>query len=190
MEVLNPKPVSENIKNNCSKCGLFTELATANLSRKTGERLYRKWCVSCEKERKAKWVQDNLEHVLQKAKQYQQDHPEQVKTTKQKWALANKTYQLEYKRKRRALFPEKSRAEVSARRARVRKQKPSWETHKRLQAFYENCPNGYHVDHVIPLRGTTVTGLHVVENLQYLPAKENMAKRNFFDWDEFNAIDK
>ena len=41
----------------------------------------------------------------------------------------------------------------------------------------------WHVDHIIPLQGELVSGLHVIENLQVLPGVENIKKKNKYEID-------
>lgn len=36
------------------------------------------------------------------------------------------------------------------------------------------------VDHIIPTKGKNVSGLHVLNNLQYLTPSQNNSKKNFF----------
>jgi hypothetical protein len=55
---------------------------------------------------------------------------------------------------------------------------PKWADGKAIEEFIAAKPLGYHLDHIIPIRGDTVSGLHVLENLQYLPAEKNRSKSN------------
>lgn len=58
------------------------------------------------------------------------------------------------------------------------KRTPKWSQEVDILEFYENRPEGMHVDHVLPLQGKYVSGLHVIENLQYLEPRTNYGKRN------------
>jgi hypothetical protein len=60
------------------------------------------------------------------------------------------------------------------------KRVPAWSEKKAIETFYENCPQGHEVDHIYPLQGKTVSGLHVLGNLQYLPMSVNRSKGNAF----------
>ena len=58
---------------------------------------------------------------------------------------------------------------------------PLWADLNKIKEIYDNCPEGYEVDHIIPLQGKLVSGLHVPDNLQYLTKSENCSKGNHYE---------
>lgn len=57
---------------------------------------------------------------------------------------------------------------------------PIWADLVKIKEVYINCPPDMEVDHIIPLNGTHVSGLHVHTNLQYLSPKDNHIKNNTY----------
>ena len=75
---------------------------------------------------------------------------------------------------------EAERARRNARRSYLKRLTPAWADIEAIRRIYALCPPGHEVDHVIPVRGRRVTGLHVESNLQYLPVADNRKKLNTF----------
>lgn len=77
------------------------------------------------------------------------------------------------------------RAKANKRRAAELRAVPSWADAKLIEDFYVTADalnmwtgEWHHVDHIVPLQGKTVCGLHSHHNLQVLPAVENLRKRH------------
>lgn len=95
------------------------------------------------------------------------------------WKLANREKALEaYKRcyrNRRHDYIVRARA----RRSEILRATPAWANKDAIAAIYKEAGlSGLHVDHIVPLKGKTVSGLHVEANLQLLTPAENMKKGN------------
>jgi hypothetical protein len=84
-----------------------------------------------------------------------------------------------------AEYYQNNKAKFYANKAKYRAAKiqrtPKWANMLHIEEFYSMCPPGYEVDHIIPLRGEKVSGLHVLENLQYLTVAENRSKSNKYE---------
>jgi hypothetical protein len=126
------------------------------------------------------WQESNPD--LQKAyvKKYNKKHPEKTLASNQIYRENNKEKERERRKSNYYKNKAYSRAGVAKRKAAKLNQTPKWADLKGIQKFYENCPEGHEVDHIIPLQGKNVRGLHVLENLQYLPIFENRKKSNKF----------
>lgn len=60
-----------------------------------------------------------------------------------------------------------------------RRRIPPWADLNAIKLVYmEAAKQGLEVDHIYPLQGALVSGLHVANNLQLLPATENSKKGN------------
>ncbi len=119
---------------------------------------------------------EQAEAVRKASRTYKAKNPEKVKEAIIAWQKAN---------------PEKFRAMINAGKARYYARKalqcPKWldaAQHAAILEVYKYCaqlntgPVKYEVDHIVPLHGKLVSGLHVPWNLQVLTKTENAAKRN------------
>lgn len=161
----------------CKRCLTNKETALFNKdsSRKDG---YHCYCKLCAKETKQVSYSKNKQHYVNKAKEWQLANPEKVVEIRTK---ARQTH----KAKRRADWTHYSTRKINA--------CPEWLTDKQRQKIEDlykfakfleelSCNSiQYHVDHIVPLRGKDVCGLHVPWNLQILNARDNLIKGNRYN---------
>ncbi len=142
-------------------------------------------CKECNKKRSSRWNKVNRRRYQDNCSRHKMQNPELYKSYKVKEYYKNKLKYSEYGKKYRKskIGRETRNALERVRQLGKKKACPSWlsKEHKlEMKLFYINRPEGMHVDHVVPLNGKIVSGLHVPWNLQYLPAAENSKKRNKF----------
>lgn len=122
------------------------------------------------------WRHSRPETARAITQRWREKHRETSRANTAKWAAANYASVL---------------AKNAKRAAALKQRLPKWADLARIRKFYEEAVRisretgvVHHVDHVIPLRGKTISGLHVHTNLQVLEGSINCRKRNRFNQEE------
>ena len=145
-------------------------------------------------ERVKEWRVANPEKWKEQHKRYAKKHSDKLVAKATRWKKAHPERAAEISKKTRAKHKARILATRAKQRAAKRSRTPIWVDKEHLgliKQVYElaiirtkQFGFSWHVDHVIPLCGKKVSGLHVIENLQVIPGAENLLKNNKFEIDD------
>ena len=132
--------------------------------------------------------QDVRERELERQKTYYAARSAEIQARRAAVMAANperKSRMAEYQKQHYEANGPLYAARVAKRRAVKCSSTPAWANLKAIKRIYQMCARvsqetgvQHHVDHVIPLQGKRVCGLHVEHNLQIIPATDNRKKSN------------
>lgn len=146
-------------------------------------------CCVCAENAFKRWYADHPKDHLKHVNKWRQKNPSKVLGAREKWAKNNPEKAQESSKHWKRTNLDKVAESATRRRAAKDLRMPNWlsSTDKlEFDTVYAYCAAlrsvglDYHVDHIVPLRGKSVSGLHVPWNLQVIPAVENMSKGNRF----------
>jgi hypothetical protein len=148
-------------------------------------------CSRCEARRNyiRKWRAENPDKVRAYSAKWNAANPEQRREIERSWRARNPDRVAAHNSKagRKWASNNKGRrlASVRARQLAKRQRTPAWADHVMIRAYYETAAEltvatgiPHEVDHVIPLQGELISGLHVHDNLRILTRSENRSKQN------------
>ena len=137
-----------------------------------------------EKARHKAYYEANLDKAKACRKAYREANSDKAKAHSKAYREANPDKVKAY----RKAISDKRNAANGKRRAKKFHATPSWLTNQDLEHikfFYSLAKDmesltgtKYHVDHIVPLQGRNVSGLHVPWNLQVITATNNLSKSN------------
>jgi len=129
-------------------------------------------CRACQRLIKVAYYYKHRDRLITDAKNWSSENPERVRQNDINKRINNPALYTAIRAKRRA-------AKLQA--------TPAWADQKAITAIYaearrlqETLGIPMHCDHIIPLQGELVCGLHVETNLQVIPAPLNLRKSNKF----------
>ena len=136
------------------------------------------------------------EKILERVKKYYNTNKEKRRAYSREYRIAHPKkiaeYQKEYDKKYRIDNQAIRNASHAKRRAAKLQQTPAWADVEAIKATYLDCAEinlaakaagctaKFVVDHIVPLQGKNVSGLHVENNLQIITSTENSRKNNKF----------
>jgi hypothetical protein len=125
--------------------------------------------------------QNNIEYYLDYNKQYYQQNKEYFKTHNKQYYQKNIDYFIKYWSDNAGMY----NANSAKRRSLIKQAIPTWANIDMIQKIYDKCASTtnetgirHNVDHIVPLQGKNVCGLHCEDNLQILTETANKQKGN------------
>lgn len=134
------------------------------------------------------WQQSNKETVNAATRRWRIQNPTSADATRRKYYTTNKEIYLTRTKHWRSNNKSKLRIYNTRRREQLVLATVKWANMQAIDKIYkqavlmtEQTGTQHHVDHIIPLNGKEVCGLHVEYNLQILTASENYNKNRKFE---------